>query len=184
MVSSMFGRKRCYATQPGPRHVATPLRAGRWAGLIPAYLVLFGCSGAAPNVMLDTPTGAVSLNAPAPAMPGGSVPPPPGLGAAPAGLNQAVSRDGNYSGNAMVLNTGGGQCRGTFTMTNFRVGGNLARFGGFRGTIDAEGGLQMVYGEDWIIGQFEGATFHGQVDLWGRTGPGCSYMISLERTGP
>jgi len=134
--------------------------------------------------MIDTPTGAVSLNAPTPAMPGGSVPPPPGMGVASASPGQRVGREGNYSGRAIVLNSGGGQCRGTFTMTNFRVSGNSARFGGFRGTIDAEGGLQMVYGQDWIIGQFEGATFHGQIDLWGRIGPSCSYMINLDRVGP
>jgi hypothetical protein len=55
----------------------------------------------------------------------------------------------------------------------------------FRGTIAPSGSVQMVYGQDWIFGQFEGATFRGQLDLRGRFGaPGCTYQFSLERVGP
>jgi hypothetical protein len=163
---------------------AMSLRAGRAAVLVTGCLALFGCTGPAPHVMISTPTGPISLNSPAPAMPGGFVPPPPGMGVASPGPDQGPGRDGNYSGRATLLNSGGGQCGGMFTMTNFRVRGNSARFSGFRGTIDAQGGLQMAHGQDWIIGQFEGATFNGQINLSRRIGPGCSYMISLERVGP
>ena len=48
--------------------------------------------------------------------------------------------------------------------------------------IDGDDGLQMVYNQQWILGQFEGATFHGHVTFWGRQGPGCTYLLNLERT--
>jgi hypothetical protein len=65
-----------------------------------------------------------------------------------------------------------------------RVRGNSVRFGRFRGSIDANNGLQMVYGQDWVIGQFEGATFHGQFDINGNFGaPDCTYLRKLRRAG-
>jgi hypothetical protein len=81
--------------------------------------------------------------------------------------------------------TGGGLCTETRNVADFFVRGSAARFGGFRGTIAPDGGVQMVYGQDWLVGQFEGATFHGQLDILGRFGsPGCTYMLNLERSGP
>ncbi len=67
-------------------------------------------------------------------------------------------------------------------VVGFHVSGNRVRFGRFRGTIDGDDGLQMVYNQQWILGQFEGATFHGHVTFWGRQGPGCTYLLNLERT--
>ena len=88
------------------------------------------------------------------------------------------------TGTATVLNTAGGLCTDTLKVSGFVVRGTSARFEGFRGTIAADGGLQMIYGQDWIVGQFEGATFHGQLSTMGRFGaPGCTYMLNLERTG-
>jgi hypothetical protein len=90
-----------------------------------------------------------------------------------------------YAGTAVPLDTGGGACLYDQQVGNFRVRGNSVRYGGFRGTIAADGGLQMVSAQDWIIGQFEGPAFHGQLDLYGRFGaPGCTYMLSLQRVGP
>ena len=96
-----------------------------------------------------------------------------------------VNRDGNYMGTAAPLDTGGGLCLQTRKVGNFFVRGNRVRYGGFHGTIDGDNGLQMIYGSDWIIGQFEGATFHGQLDLNGRFGAlGCTYLLNLQRAGP
>ena len=81
--------------------------------------------------------------------------------------------------------TAGGSCDNGMNVTNFRVDGNSVRFGQFRGTITPDGGLQMVFGGTWIIGQFEGATFRGQADFRGRWGaPGCVFILTLDRTGP
>jgi hypothetical protein len=152
-----------------------------------ASLGLPGCSGQAPLVMLDTPTGPVTLNAPQPAMTADMAGPPPGLEPAVAMSvpGSAVGRDGSYAGTADVLSTDGGVCIENQRVGGFRVHGDAVRYGRFRGRIAPDGGLQMVYGQDWIVGQFEGATFHGQLDLQGRfESPGCTYMLNLQRVGP
>jgi hypothetical protein len=96
-----------------------------------------------------------------------------------------VDRSGNYAGTAVPLDTGGGVCIQSQKVGNFFVRGNSVRYGRFRGRIDANNGLQMVNGNQWIIGQFEGATFHGQLELPGSFNfGGCSYMLSLERVAP
>ena len=178
-----------------PITVATTMRAGLGARLAPICLMLLGCTVQTglpgPTVVLDTPTGPVPLYAPAPVGPGsGLAAPPPNLEpvapipaqAVPA---QAASRDGSYAGIAEVLTTGGGLCIKPVTISGFVVRGNSARFDGFRGTIDPDGGVQMYYGGNWIVGQFEGGIFRGQLSTSGRfSGNGCSYILNLERTGP
>jgi hypothetical protein len=167
-----------------PINFAKPARAGLKICLVHACMFVFGCSGP-PTVLLDTPTGVVPLNAPAPVMPGGLAAPPPGLEPSSPLPAQGISRDGNYTGTATVLDTGGGLCTETLKVSDFVVRGATARFGGFRGTIAADGGVQMVYGQDWIVGQFEGATFRGQLNILGRFGsPGCTYVLNLGRTAP
>jgi hypothetical protein len=64
------------------------------------------------------------------------------------------------------------------------VRGNAVQWGRFSGTIAPDGGLQMVVGETWVTGYFAGDTFHGQIAFQGRFGaPGCSYMMTLQRSG-
>jgi hypothetical protein len=187
MVNRWWNGMAAQAFLLKPVNGARPRRAGLRACLVPACLVVVSCSGV-PNVVLDTPTGPVALNSPAPAMPGGLVGPPPGMDvtqspgpAAP----KNVGRDGTYTGTAEPLNTGGGMCTSTQAVGAFIVRGASVRYGGFRGRIAADNGLQMVYGQDWIVGQFEDATFHGQLSIQGRFGsPGCTYMLSLGRTRP
>jgi hypothetical protein len=129
--------------------------------------------------------GVTPIYAPAPAMPGGAIGPPPGMQASLPTSGQVVDRSGNYAGTAVPLDTGGGICIQTRKVGDFFVRGNSVRYGRFHGTIDADSGLQMVYGRQWIIGQFDGATFHGQLDLpGGFNSAGCTYMLSLERIGP
>jgi hypothetical protein len=168
-----------------PINVANSRRADLKVRLAPLCLVLFGCSGP-PTVVLDTPTGVVPLDSPAPvAMPGGLAAPPPGLEPMSPAPAKGVSRNGTYTGTATVLVTNGGLCTDTLKVSGFDVQANSARFGGFRGTIASDGRVQMVYGQDWIAGQFDGATFQGQLDLLGRfDSPGCTYMLNLQRTGP
>ena len=135
-------------------------------------------------MVVDTPTGVTTLYSAAPEVPGGGVGPPPGLDNPLPPPVQQGDRNGNYTGTAVPLDTGGGQCLQTQQVGNFRVHGSSVRYGGFRGTIAPDGGLQMVSGRNWIIGQFEGATFHGQLDLEGTWNSfGCTYMLNLARTG-
>jgi hypothetical protein len=155
------------------------------AGLTVLWLGLAGCSGP-PTVQLATPNGPEILYSPQPAMPqggpGGAIPPPANLmpGAPPPA--QPVSRNGTYTGAATLMSNYGNMCQDTVPIVGFHVSGNRVRFGRFRGTIDGDDGLQMVYNQQWILGQFEGATFHGHVTFWGRQGPGCTYLLNLERT--
>ncbi|HTI81102.1 MAG TPA: hypothetical protein VL614_11700 [Acetobacteraceae bacterium] len=145
-------------------------------------LSIAACSGP-PEVLLDTPTGVTPIYTPTPqaAMPGGAIAPPPGMMPPPPVLTG--SRNGSYTGTAFPLETGGGLCISTLTVSGFHVNGNAVRFGGFRGRIDPNNGLQMIYGNRWIVGQFEGPTFHGQLDVTGSFGaPGCTYMLNLQRT--
>jgi hypothetical protein len=162
-------------------------RAAVRAFLVPTCLALFGCNQG-PNVILSTPTGSVPLytqSQPA-AGPGSNLAIPPGLEtASPPPPAYSGNRNGTYSGRAEVLTTAGGVCDNGMNVDNFKVYGNSVRFGQFRGTIAPDGGLQMVFGGTWIIGQFEGATFRGQADFRGRWGaPGCVFALTLDRTGP
>lgn len=162
-----------------PTTTARRPRASAGLCLGAAWLALCGCTGQSgtplPWVLLSTPVGPVPLNAPARAA---------GMQPQAAAPVRAVSRDGLYAGSAEVLSTGGNMCQSGIKVADFGVQGNSVRFGSFRGTISADGDLEMVYGQTWIIGQFAGATFHGQLAMPGMQGmPGCTYMLSLVRTG-
>ena len=109
---------------------------------------------------------------------------PPGLAGNVSVPTQPVSRNGTYAGTAMPLDTFGGACVNTMRVEGFHVRGNSVHFGQYRGTIDANNGLQMVYRGTWIVGQFEGDNFQGQVDSMGRFAPGCTYSMTLQRVGP
>jgi hypothetical protein len=143
-------------------------------------------SSQAPRVMLDTPNGPVMLGGQAQ---GGSAVAGSDLAMPPAGLDGMVpspsrpaSRSGTYAGAADVLSTGGGACLENRRVTNFRVRGDAVQFGEFNGTIGTDGGLQMVFRNIWITGQFRGETFRGQLAENG--GIGCTYVLALERVGP
>ena len=152
-------------------------------------LLLAGCGGGVPNVVIDTAAGPTPLYPPAPGIPGA---PPPGLAMPPMGPNSPVpppivDRSGTYAGIAEPLNTGGGLCISNRKVSGFRVRGNSIRFGQYRGTIAPDNGVQMVAAQSWIYGQFEGPIFRGQLDLPGRGrfgAQGCTYMLTLERVGP
>jgi hypothetical protein len=155
---------------------------------IASVLLLAGCTGHGPQVVLDTPTGPTTLYSPAPEVPG--VPPPPGMGMP--SLQQGGPpppppgpRSGTYAGVAEPLDTGGGICIRNRQVGGFHVHGNAVRYGQFRGTIGPDNGLQMVSGQTWIYGQFEGPTFRGQLDIPAAfNNLGCTYMLTLNRVGP
>ena len=136
-------------------------------------LLLCGCtiqSGLpGPEVIAGTPVGPVPLVPPAAAPP----PAPPG------------SLDGQYTGVGTVLSTGGGLCIKPLDIAGFVVRGDAVRYGRFAGTIAPNAALQMIADGNWIVGQFQGPTFRGELDVPGvRDQPGCSYLLNLARTGP
>ena len=134
----------------------------------------------------QTPTYTPPARSPA----GGLAAPPQMAQSAAPGAAMVRDRSGSYAGTAVPLDTGGGMCIKNRKVSGFTVHGRSVRFGSFRGMIDANGGVQMFAGQHWIVGQFEGAVFVGQLDMTqngsvrGSFGPrGCSYIINLERVG-
>jgi hypothetical protein len=183
---------------PNPSEMPAPARIRDRANniCICALLLLAGCSANSgvqiPTVELDTPTGVTTLYSPAPEIPGGApAVPPPGLMIPPPDQSSTASaskparpRSGTYAGIAEPLDTGGGLCISNRKVAGFHVHGSAVQYGRFHGTIAADNGLQMVLGQTWIFGQFEGPIFRGQLDIPGNFGaPGCTYMLTLERVG-
>jgi hypothetical protein len=98
----------------------------QWAGIVSVLcLTLAGCSGTPQNVMLDTPSGPVTLNAPPPPS-GGLAEPPPNLMPAQPRPPAAgpVNLDGTYSGSMKVLVTNGNQCQSSTPVHDFRSATN------------------------------------------------------------
>ncbi len=165
------------------RRVASSMRVRIGMYVVLVALTVGGCAAQSgppgPDVILDTVMGPVPMNPAAPAMAeqGGTARPGAVSG-------QAGSRDGQYAGSAVVLETNGGVCLRPLAVSGFVVKGNASQFGGFHGTIDEAGRLQMVYGGTWIVGQFQDAAFRGQLTVQGpRWEPGCSYLVNLQRVG-
>jgi hypothetical protein len=118
-----------------------------------------------------------------------AVPPPPNLTPVPGNPlpppTTALGHDGNYNGWAELLSGGGGgpNCPSRVRVTNFRVKGDRVHFGGFRGRVDAQGGIQIAYGTTWLTGQFTGAEFTGtlaQMPVFSNA-QGCTYRMVLDR---
>jgi hypothetical protein len=89
--------------------------------------------------------------------------------------------DGVYAGTAQALYSAGAQCAEFRHAANFRVEGRTVTFGPFRGTIGQEGGLRMIYGQNTLVGHFEGNGFRGVITF---QVPPCSYAMALWRGGP
>jgi hypothetical protein len=172
------------STRPHSWPIAVPARL---AWLVALSALLGGCAGSdwqPPTVMAASAMGAKTIYPPAAARPA-----PDALPAPPAGLANAAppagtpaGHDGDYAGWADPLATDGGLCAQTLRIEGFRVLGDRVSFGQFRGRIDSENGLQMAGGNDWLIGQFYGATFQGQLMTYDtHSRPGCSFIVRLER---
>lgn len=152
-------------------------------------LGLAGCSEGPPSVTLNTAAGQTPIYNPSGARASGlTTPPQSGQPTA----SRPTDRSGTYAGTAVPLDTGGGLCTATRKVSGFTVREKSVRFGTFRGTIDANDGVQIFAGQQWIVGQFEGAAFYGQLDMTARgtsrrgqsASRGCSYVLNLERIGP
>jgi hypothetical protein len=173
------------------------IKAARLTIGVANVVLLLACSGNGPQMPSVTLTsGPVVIPVYVPPsrqqsvqpMSRGTIGPAPGMEPALPTPAQAAGRSGTYAGVMEPLSTAGGDtnCVNIVQIAGWYVYGNRVRFGQFHGTIDADDSLQMVYGRDWITGQFDGATFHGQLIDYGtgNTLPGCSFMISVKRVGP
>jgi len=145
-------------------------RIGHALSLALACGALMGCT----QVYTTPPGGGpLALAATYTTLPGvGTVPfprPPP---------SGPYGHDGVYAGAAQALNTAGLRCTEFGHARDFRVSGRAVTFGPFRGTIGEEGGLQMIYGQNTVVGHFEGNQFLGVIDY---QVPPCTYAMRLVR---
>src|SRR5690348_4498804 len=140
--------------------------------------------GGPPTVIQSTPFGSTVISGNA--QPGGgNATPPSDLDPGMPGTLPALGggRDGIYSGVAVPLDTGGGLCITTQPIDGFRVSAERVQWGLFRGRIRGDA-LQMVQGNTWVFGQFDGNRFSGQITMYGRRqAPGCTFMLTLAKTG-
>jgi hypothetical protein len=148
-------------------------------------MAVSACSGNPPVVMSESPIRATPNYPPSATMPVGLGAPPRDPASPVSATSQNIDHNGVYTGTAEPLDTGGGVCIRTRTVTGFRVRGNSVRFGGFCGRIAADGGLQMTYSRQWIIGRFDGADFRGHLYLPGppESASDCTYQLRLQRMG-
>ena len=161
--------------------------AGLAISLLTASCTTVMTPGAPPTVIQSTPFGSTIVSQGGQmSPPGGSLAQPPS-NLTPDDASAPVTqggRNGTYSGVAVPLTTAGGLCIQNQTVDNFIVKGDTVRWGRFRGRI-RNGDLQMVNGNTWVFGQFDGPRFNGQITANGRMGtPGCTFMMTLEKTGP
>jgi hypothetical protein len=180
-----------HASRDRPLPAARSVRAGLLAGLALWCAPLLGCAENGvqmPSVTLAAGTSTVPIYTPPSQQPapGGLAAPPANLKNTPPAPAQPGGRNGSYTGRVEPLTTGGGNigCMSSTSVTGWHVYGDRVRFGQFRGTIDANGGVQMTAGGGWIVGQFEGPTFSGQyIAPSGRNSPSCTFLLRLQRTG-
>jgi hypothetical protein len=132
---------------------------GAGAGML--AVLLFACAPPSADVMLG------GLATPSPVPPG-----PPG------------SPDGLYTGTADDI---GGGCIQTMPISNFRVEGNVLRFGRFRGPVAPDGSVALLAAGMTLNGHFQGDTFTGRLDtdddlgIYVRPLRLCLYAIKVRR---
>lgn len=168
----------------------TMQRAMRGVAAASALLASAACTtiippGGPPTVIQSTPFGSTVISQGG-QLGGGMAAPPSNLDPDLPGTLPALGgpRDGVYSGVAVPLNTAGGMCIANQSVDGFRVAGDQVRWGAFRGRIRGDN-LQMVQGSTWVFGQFDGNRFSGQITTQGRfQQPGCTFMLTLAKTGP
>ena len=68
------------------------------------------------------------------------------------------------------MRPGSVSCPPELTLKNFRVEGNQVRFGGFRGTIQPDGSVQIPNRDVWLTGRFAGTEFRGEFTQYGGRG--------------
>lgn len=142
---------------------------------VAACLLLQGCGPVGPGGFASVPQefgGWRQVTAP---------PPPRGI----------EPYDGNYVGRATRVVNGDLDCPDGQPISGFTVTNNIARLGGFVGTVWPGGWVEMFYGTIVLEGQFSGPYFTGQIAEAGAGGGRlgedagesvCIYAVSLQRT--
>jgi hypothetical protein len=94
----------------------------------------------------------------------------------------ANGRDGVYTGSAVEAN-GQVTCPTPLTISNFRVEGNMLRFGGFSGPIAPDGTVMIPFDSAWLTGRFIGQAFSGAIvtDISVGLPRECTYRVAVRR---
>jgi hypothetical protein len=92
-----------------------------------------------------------------------------------------LGHSGRYNGKMQALVSAGARCTEFRPVEGFRVDGRSVAYGPFRGRIANDGSLQMIYGQNWVVGQFGPGIFRGTITY---QVPPCQYAMLLQRTAP
>ena len=85
--------------------------------------------------------------------------------------------DGVYEGQATVSDPGL-PCQQMGTLNPMKVSGGHIDFGNLRGEVQPNGQVKLVFGQVYVVGQFEGTHFSGQIM---NPQPACNFNLSMDK---
>ncbi len=109
-----------------------------------------------------------------------------GLPVAPVQVAVAGPHDGLYAGAARVSVNMNLACEPRIALGGLRVDGGQLRFGGFRGTVQADGSVVARFGRSNIFGRFAAGGFEGRITHYPsllNDSQSCIYEAELRRVG-
>ena len=87
--------------------------------------------------------------------------------------------DGVYQGTGYLTDPGlRAACDLHLALKPMKVAGGHVEFGDVTGWVQPNGYLQMVYGQQWFVGQFQRTQFRGTVSIPGLP---CTYRLEMNR---
>lgn len=87
--------------------------------------------------------------------------------------------DGLYQGQATVSDPGL-PCEQMGTLNPMRVSGGHVDFGNLRGEVQPNGQVNLVFGQVYVVGQFQGTHFSGKII---NPQPACNFNLSMDKVG-
>lgn len=87
--------------------------------------------------------------------------------------------DGLYRGQATVADPGL-PCQQLGTLNPMRVSGGHVDFGNLTGWVQQNGQVNLVFGQVYLVGQFQGTHFSGQII---NPQPACNFNLSMDKVG-
>ena len=87
--------------------------------------------------------------------------------------------DGVYEGQAS-LTSPAMPCEVPGNLSPMKVSGGHVDFGNLRGWVQQDGQVNLVFGRVYVVGQFQGTHFSGQIM---NPQPACNYNLSMDRVG-
>lgn len=85
--------------------------------------------------------------------------------------------DGVYQGQG-TLSDPGLPCQNTAPLNPMKVSGGHVDFGNLHGWVQQNGQLTLEFGQVYVVGQFQGTQFTGQIEF---PQPACNYNINMNK---